>query len=427
MIDRLENVAKPNLTDDAYKHWTAVAKFFRGFEYSRLVSVFGDVPYFDKVVENTDLTTLYKDRDNRGVVMDRVYDDFKYVLLNIRENDGAQYLNRYIAAAFISRFMLFEGTFQHYHGLDAARAKKYLEFAVDAAAVVMNSNKFNFTKDFKSIFSSDILAGHPEVLLFRAYDAALGVTHAVGSYSNGTETVNFDPNLVLIKSFIANDGKAWQNSAVPNANSFAIADLVKTRDPRFEASFIDKVLSSSTTLLYGYKFASREAITFIGKAYPPAWGSSTNTSDAPILRLAEVVLNWIEAKAVLAQYMGGPAVIQSDLDKSINAIRNRPLDAAAIAKGVVKTAPLLVAAIPVDPTKDADVPDLIWEIRRERRMEFVFEHTRLLDLKRWKKLSYMDFSTNPDYFLGPWVNVQAELPSYLTAANATAGNVKVKK
>ena len=126
--------------------------------------------------------------------------------------------------------------------------------------------------------------------------------------------------------------------------------------------------------------------------------------------------------------MGGPAVTQSDLDKSINAIRNRPLDAAAIAKGVVKTAPLLLAAIPVDPTKDADVPDLIWEIRRERRMEFVFEHTRLLDLKRWKKLSNMDFSTNPDYFLGPWVNVQTELPSsYLTAASATAGNVKVKK
>ena len=177
LIDRLNSVAKPNLTDEAYKHWMAVARFFRGFEYSRLVSVFGDVPYFDKVVENTDLATLYKDRDSRGVVMDKVYDDFKYVLENIRENDGTQYLNRYIAAGFISRFMLFEGTFQHYHGLDAARAKKYLEFAVDAAGLVINSNKFNFSRDFKSIFSSDSLAGHPEVLLYRAYDAALSITH----------------------------------------------------------------------------------------------------------------------------------------------------------------------------------------------------------------------------------------------------------
>ena len=37
----------------------------------------------------------------------------------------------------------------------------------------------------------------------------------------------------------------------------------------------------------------------------------------------------------------------------------------------------------------------------------------------------MDFSTNGDYFLGPWVNVQAEIPTYLTAANV--GKVRVKK
>ena len=67
-------------------------------------------------------------------------------------------------------------------------------------------------------------------------------------------------------------------------------------------TFIDKPNAASATLLYGYKFASRDAITFIGKTYPAAWGSNTNTSDAPVIRLGEVVLNWIEAKAVLAQY-----------------------------------------------------------------------------------------------------------------------------
>jgi hypothetical protein len=425
LMNRLDNVAKPNISDAAYRHWMAVAKFFKGYEYSRLVSVFGDVPWFEKEVADTALQTLYKDRDNRGVVMDHVYDDFKYVLDNIRENDGTQFLNKYIAAAFISRFMLFEGTFQHYHNLDAARAKKYLEFAVAAADIVMNSNKYSFGKDFKSLFSSESLVGHPEVLLYRVYDAALGITHHIGSYQNGTEVMGVDANLVLIKSFLANDGQVWQNSTVPKADSFNIANLVITRDPRFEASFISKPLATSATLLYGYKFASREAITYIGGAYPPAWGSNTNTSDAPVMRLAEVVLNWIEAKAVLAQYFGGAAVTQADLDKSINAIRNRPLDAEATAKGVQKTAPLSLASLPVDPVRDADVPALIWEIRRERRMEFVFEHTRLLDLKRWKKLNNMDFSTNPDYFLGPWVNVQAEIPSYVTTANI--GKTRVKK
>lgn len=424
-LDRIENVTKPKLSNDAYKHWTAVARFFRGYEYSRLVSVFGDVPYFDKVVGDDDLATLYKDRDSRGLVMDKVYDDFKYVMANMRENDGTQFLNRYIAAAYISRFMLFEGTYEHYHGLDAARAKKYLEFAVEAGDYVINSGKWNFSRDYKSLFSSESLAGHPEVLLYRAYDAALTVTHSIGSYSNGTETVGVDANLALIKSFLTNDGKVWQNSALTGANTFTIADLVKTRDPRFEASFIDKALTTSTTLLYGYKFASREAITYIGKTYPAAWGSNTNTSDAPVMRYAEVVLNWIEAKAVLAQYYGAAAVSQADLNKSINAIRSRPLDAAAVAKGVKQTAALSLGSLPGDPLRDADVPELIWEIRRERRMEFLFEHTRLLDLKRWKKLQYMNFGVNTDYFLGPWVNLQTEAPTYLTTANV--GKVKVKK
>lgn len=213
---------------------------------------------------------------------------------------------------------------------------------------------------------------------------------------------------------------------MPNASSFAIADLVKTRDPRFEASFIDRALGTSATLLYSFKYASREAITYIGKSYPAAWGSNTNTSDAPVMRLGEVVLNWIEAKAELATYYGGAAVGQGDIDKSINAIRNRPVDAVAVGKGVVKTAPLSLAALPTDPARDGDVPALIWEIRRERRMELMLEHSRLLDLKRWKKLSNMNF-TNPDYLMGPWVNVQAEVPAFLTAANATAKTVKVRK
>lgn len=425
MLDRLDSYAKPKITDEAYKHWTAVARFFRGFEYQRLVSVFGDVPFFDKAVADNDLATLYKDRESRGTVMDKVYDDFKYVMANIRENDGTQFVNRYIAAAFISRFMLFEGTYQHYHGLDAARAKKYLEFAVEAAAYVMNSNKYNFTRDFKSLFTSESLVGHPEVLMYRVYDAALTVTHAIGSYQNGTEVVGVDANLVFIKSFLLNDGKVWQNSSVAGANDFSIANLAKTRDPRFEASFVDKALPSSATLLYGFKYASRDAITYIGKTYPATWGSNTNTSDAPVMRLSEVVLNWIEAKAVLAQYFNGTAILQSDIDKSINTIRNRPLDADATAKGVKKTAVLLLSALPVDPARDADVPPLIWEIRRERRMEFVFEYSRLLDIKRWKKLDYMNYSTNADYFLGPWVNVATEAPSYITAA--FVGKTKVKK
>lgn len=424
-LERIEEMKGAHINDEAYQHWTAVARFFRGYEYSRLVSVFGDVPYYDHVVGDADLDLLYKDRDDRTLVMDNVYDDFEYVLDNMRLSDGnSQYLNRYIAAGFISRFMLFEGTWQKYHENDNEKAQKFLALAVRAADLVMAAGKWSFASDFRSLFGSENLAGNKEVLMYRQYDAGLGVTHHLASYSNATEGQARSANLDLAKSFIVNDGQPYQLSSVPNADQLDIQNMIATRDPRFEATFLGQPKREAGTLLYAAKFIDREGVTYYGRAYPPKYGSNTNTNDAPVMRLAEVVLNWIEAKAELAT-LGGTAVTQMDLDASINAIRDRPLDAVAIGKGIVKTAHLQIAAIPDDPDRDPDVPPLIWEIRRERRMEFVFEHSRLLDIKRWKKINYMDGAANPDILRGLWIDFQAEFPAWLVSEKVN--KLKVQK
>jgi hypothetical protein len=424
-IERIEAMKDKYLTTAVYQHWSAVARFFRGYEYSRLVNVFGDVPYFDKVVKDVDLPQLYKDRDSRTVVMDNVYDDFAYVLDNMRLSDGtAQYLNKYIAASFISRFMLFEGTWQKYQLNNQEKAKKYLDLAVKAADIVKLSGKYSFTTDFRSLFGSEDLSSNKEVILYRVYDAGIGVTHHVASYSNTTESQPSAPNLKLAKAFICYDGKPYKLSAVANANVLDIKDMVATRDPRFEATFWDAPKKESATLLYADKFIDRVGPTYYGKTYPAIYGSNTNTNDAPVIRYAEVVLNWVEAKAELAT-MGGVALTQADIDASINAIRSRPLDATALAKGIKKSASLTLASLPDDPDRDADVSALIWEIRRERRMEFVFEHTRLMDLKRWKKIDYMNGTANPDNLLGLWVNFQTEFAEWLVASKV--GKLKVKK
>lgn len=425
-LDRIEGMKGTYINDETYNHWSAVARFFRGYEYSRLVSVFGDVPYYDHELGDKELDELYKDRDDRALVMDNVFDDFTYVLQNMRLSDAgnSQYLNKYIAAGFISRFMLFEGTWQKYHAGDNEKAKKYLGLAVEAANIVMQSGKWSFGSNFRALFGSENLASNTEVMMYRQYDASTGVTHSIGSYSNITEGQTAAANLDLIKSFIAKDGQPYQSSAVTNADKFNIGNLIITRDSRFEATFWDVPRSQSSTLLYSDKFIDRVGPTYAGGSYPPQYGSSTNTNDAPVMRLAEVVLNWVEAKAEIGS-MGGAAVTQSDIDASINAIRNRPLDAAAISKGVAKTAALTLASLPNDPDRDADVSALLWEIRRERRMEFVFEHTRLLDLKRWKKINNMDGATNTDLLLGPWVDFQAEFPSFLVPSKV--GKLKVKK
>ncbi|WP_042370653.1 RagB/SusD family nutrient uptake outer membrane protein [Bacteroides neonati] len=414
-IDRIETVAKPKITEEVYKHWMAVGRFFRGYEYCRLVSVFGAVPYYDKVFSETDEKEMFKDRSSRKEVMEKVYADFQYVMSNMRLDDGAQNLNRYIAAGFISRFMLFEGTWQKYHNEDPTLAKKYLEMARDAAQLIIDSKKWAVSGEFRGLFGAQDLKGHKEVLMYRHYDAALGVTHHVASYSNGQESQSPAPNLALAKSFLCNDGKPYANSSVDNATVLDITNMIKTRDPRFEATFESRPKIESVTLLYATKFIDRVGPSLADPGKVAIYGSMTNTNDYPVMRYSEVILNWIEAKAELAKSYGGVAVTQGDIDISINALRARPLDKPAVDKGVQQTRPMVLADITdaFAPDRDKDVDPLIWEIRRERRMEFVFEYSRIHDLKRWMKLSYMDNSLYPETKLGLWVNLKKEVPSYL--------------
>ncbi|MFA7141003.1 MAG: RagB/SusD family nutrient uptake outer membrane protein, partial [Proteiniphilum sp.] len=204
------------------------------------------------------------------------------------------------------------------------------------------------------------------------------------------------------------------------AGNFELTSMIQTRDPRLEATFYDKPTPKNKgSFWYINKFLPRSVAKSVeaGNAPPVEFTSTNNRTDYPVMRYAEVLLNWIEAKAELAT-LGDGTVTQADIDLSVNKIRNRPLAAEAIAMGVQKTAPMQLSALPDDPDRDVDVSSLIWEIRRERRMEFVFEHSRYADLKRWYKLEYMDTDLNGYLLAGGWVNFPRELKSELKTANA---------
>jgi hypothetical protein len=86
------------------------------------------------------------------------------------------------------------------------------------------------------------------------------------------------------------------------------------------------------------------------------------------LRFGEALLNYAEAVAELG------AVTQTDLDRSINKLRDRV------------AMPHLTLNPPMDPRYANDgVSSLIVEIRRERRIELFMEGFRYDDLRRWKQ------------------------------------------
>ena len=447
LMDRLETMKEGNyLTDEEYNHWMGVARFLRGWEYSRLVLSFGDVPYFDKEVASDDMETQFKARDPRSEVMNKCLEDFQFAIANVRENDGQNYINKYVVGTIASRCMLYEGTWYVYHKNDEAmktssnidaNAKKFLEAARDFAGVVVNSNKFAFDTDFRTLFGT--LYKTPtskEIILYREYNKSVNASaqHCIASYSGGNggyESQITSGNLSTLKAWLCNDGQPYSSTTVEGADSWRMQDMVKTRDPRFEASFIDEPVLSGPTGLYSEKFIDRIGVQYAynGQTCPPCYASDTNENGYPCVRYAESVLNWIEAKAELAEHFGGAAITQDDLDKSVNAIRKRPLDETAIAKGVKQTAPLMLGAIPDDPARTGDpikttlgyktagaVSPLLWEIRRERRMEFFLEQYRPQDIRRWGQLELMLIANNPDLGVGGYVEL--DLAATLTAEQA---------
>jgi hypothetical protein len=414
MLDRIENKMKGVLGEEAYNHWTGIGRFFRALEYADMVTTFGDVPYYDYVPKDTDLDDLYKVRAPRNQVMDAVYEDLQFALNNVRTSDGDQQVNRYVVAGFITRVALREGSWQKYYYNNNGQASKFFQLAVEAGNYLINSGRFDIVTDFRTLFASNNLAGNKDVILYRNYDPAVGVTHAVATYNNLSESIAYGPTTDLLKSFICVDGLPYQNSAVSNATSFTMSNMIKTRDSRLEATFYDKPTPKNVaTFWYINKFIPRSVVATVeaGGTPPAEFSSNRNQTDFPVFRYAEALLNWIEAKAETG------AATQTDIDVSINKIRNRPLAPEAVAKGVVKTAPLLLAALPDDPARDPSVTALLWEIRRERRMEFTFEYSRYQDLRRWKKLEYMNTEARRDLLSGGWVNFPAEVPGSLVTAN----------
>ena len=56
-------------------------------------------------------------------------------------------------------------------------------------------------------------------------------------------------------------------------------------------------------------------------------------------------------------------------------------------------------------------------------MEFAFEFSRIIDLRRWGKLEYMDTEKNKDLLAGTWVNFAEEVSDELKDENK--GKIRV--
>ena len=405
----LSRIQSSSLGEEAKNHWSGVARLFRAMEYAKLVQKFGDVPYYDAVVGSTDNEQLYRARDPRTTVMDKVNEDLAFACANIRVNDGTKGLtvNRAVAQGFASRIMLFEGTWQKYHANNTAKAAEYLKAAKDYAAALMQTNAYSIAPSYKSLTTSEDLAGNPEIIMYRSYVENV-VMHSLMSFQN-TEHEKSSPSRSFVDAFLTKNGLPIHQAGNTDYKGKEYAKEIQNRDPRLA----DNIDEESGLRLNGvaavYAASGYYANRYVNKDLinKPGGMSSTNTTDAPVMKLNEVMLNYIEAAAELAD-LGQYTLTQADFDKTINAIRDRQstqMPHLTLAGNALKVNGVEIN----DPDRDATVKPIIWEIRRERRVELAYEGLRFNDLRRWGKLEYADMTKNKKLNMGAWIN-KADYP-----------------
>lgn len=389
----IESVPKAQLAEEVQNHWLGVGRFFRGLEYANFVNAFGDVPYIDKVLKEND-PDLYRNRDSRIFVMDRVLEDFKFAAQYVRPNDGPnqQAVNKYVVLAYMSRVFLFEGTWLKYHKIDEAKAKEYLEAAKWAAEQVMGSGVFSLSNNYRALFTSESLKGNTEIILFKEYAEGV-LEHSLMSFNNLEPQAGMSKN--AIDSYLMADGLPIGLSTSYTGDK-TVAEALANRDGRMAQTVVPQLRMLNT--VSNYAFSGYSTHKFLNESLKnlPVGVGSKNITDAPIIRYGEVLLNYAEAAAELG------LLDQAGLDKSINLLRSR--NGVGVARLQLIGNQPAVNGIPYDdPARDATVPSLIWEVRRERRIELMFEGFRLNDLRRWMKLEYADTEKNPTINRGAYI------------------------
>lgn len=182
------------------------------------------------------------------------------------------------------------------------------------------------------------------------------------------------PTKDLVQAYLMKDGSYY--SSQPGYQTRQFVEEFKDRDPRIYQTLAYPGWELINTMTYATGagiYVQTFNKNFSGYHQIKGFINNKEESyyvgiDFPVIRYAEVLLTYAEAKAELGE------LTQDVLDQTVNLLRDRA--------GM----PHLQMNPPVDPVMAAAFPGVestLLEIRRERRVELVFEGFRFDDLMRW--------------------------------------------
>lgn len=396
----LENMPKQCEDEALVAEYSGLCRFFRTYFYYEKLIRFGDVPWVDKELASTD-TAVYSPRVSREYIMQRIVEDIDFAVDNLPEGKSTYRVNKWTALALKSRLCLFEASFRKYHkvqinasvaGVESVyTVEDYYQMAADAAYTLITEGPYtlfttgNPKSDYSLLFSQDD-ASSDEYILAIAFNYALNIRHNATAFSLLDAQPRPGYSKKTINAYLMKDGSRFTDKT--GYETFSFLEETKDRDPRLGQTIripgyvrfgeTEKQAPNLTATVTGYQ--PTKYVMAAGSNSGMCDRTSMSSNDLPVFRLAEVMLNYAEAKAELG------TITQEDVDLTINALRKR-----------VDMAEMNLAAVTVDPYLTnrttgysnpvllaSDNLGIVLEVRRERLVELSQEGDfRYFDLMRW--------------------------------------------
>lgn len=397
----LQNYHLSPASDRDKKRYAGEILFFKAFDYYNKVRLFGDVPWYDSVM-NKDDKELFKARDPRELVMDKILETINQAIEFLPRKTKVYRVSKDAAILLKARICLYEGTWRRYRGVEGD--EKFLQEAYAAAGELMKP-EYGYSlykakgveESYFDLFIQANYNNNPEVILSREYDPAINMAHDISNNlplsQIGMSRDCFEeylcaktgkpisicgchnPNMGYIEEMSNRDNRLLQTICMPKQGSKfahylfrAEADgTVKGGAP----NIFDVLPGSDKRTFYGASSTGYAICKFYNEAEHLKKSGHAGGIDAPVMRYAEVLLIRAEAGAELGK--------DPELAKTINALRARVGFPFELTANPVED-PDLVSKYPNIKGENAN---LIREIRRERRVELFAEGYRWDDVCRW--------------------------------------------
>lgn len=432
-----EKYAKGEISgaDTDIKHYMGEGYFMRALEYYFRLKTLGDFPIItETLADDQAVLTAASQRRPRNEVARFIVANLDTAITYLKNDMGKTRISKNAALLLKSRVALYEATWEKYHAgtamvpngpgwlgstkdylknyqYDANKEITYfLQQAMDASsqvadAVQLTENNSSIRQTaadavnpYYDMFASHDPRSYSEVIMCRLFKDGVSThhfNHYMYSGGNSGYTKQFE------KTFLMKNGLPIYAAGSGYAGDDYIADTKKDRDERWQlfmyAPGQAKAVENIENIEYfpeAPQVYSSDSKNATSTGYIQGKGHSMDYSDQilgrdqtafVVYRAAEAYLNYIEASYELN------GNIDTKADKYWRELRTR----AGIDPDYNKT----IAATDMQKEAENDwgayshgqlIDKTLYNIRRERRCEFIGEGFRLDDLYRWRSLDQLN-------------------------------------